>query len=183
MPVKTKIHAITPKIVMDWEQATKKASALEEEIIDRIDYILHFWFAAFGAKLEYWYFDGADEGEAGPIKMNIDSIWNFYVEVKNFPDNDMIFIDKDGDEYSWQSEIPTRWLYDDSFEEEITKGKAEYERREAERLAKKKQKAADKKTTGFKACRRCKEETFKRRASCSSQNIIRIHNGRNSYHR
>ncbi len=161
MPVKTKIHAITPKLVMDWEQATKKASALEEEIINRIDYILHFWFAAFGAKLEYWYFDGADEGEIGPIKMNIDTIWNFYVEAKNFPDDDMRFIDKDGDEYSWQSEIPTRWLYDDSFEEEITKGKAEYERRETERLAKKKQKAADKKLQDSKLVEDAKKKLSK----------------------
>lgn len=159
--IKTKKPAITPELVMKWENAVKQASKLEDEITDRIDYILHFWFSTFGAKLEWWYFDGAEEGEVGDIKINMDTIWNFYVEVKNYPDNDMSIIDKDGDVYSWQSEIPTRWLYDDNFEEEIVEGKAEFERREAERLAKKKQRTAEKKAQDSKLAEAAKKKLSK----------------------
>jgi len=160
---KKKVIAIAPKVVSQWEAARHEYKKLEDQILDRIDYILNTWFSIYGAKLEYWYFDGAAEGEVGDLHrfMNTDSIWSFYVETKNYPDNDMVFIDKDGDEYSWQSEIPTRWLYDDSFEEEIIKGKAEYERREEERLAKKKQKTANKKAQDEKLVEEAKKKLSK----------------------
>lgn len=141
------MKAISRKLVLDWKEAAAKAGKLEEEIVNRIDHILRTWFQIYGAKLEYWYFDGAAEGEVGDLHrfMNEDNIYNFYTEAKNYPENDLIFIDRDGDEYAWQSEIPTRWLYDDNFEEEIRQGKIKYELQEEERKAKKKQSAALKK--------------------------------------
>lgn len=142
-----KCEPITRGLVAQWHLSKKETIKLEEEILDRIDYILNTWFNIYGAKLDYWYFDGAEEGEVGDMSryFDDDSISGFYTEVENYPDGDMAFIDKEGDEYSWQSEIPTRWLFEEGFAEEITKGKAEYERLEAERKANKKKKAAAKK--------------------------------------
>lgn len=160
---KKKAPAITPSLVSNWEASRSSYKKLEDTILDRIDYILNTWFSIFGAKLEYWYFEGAAEGEVGDLHrfMSSDSIWNFHTEVKNYPDNDMIFIDRDGDEYVWQSEIPTRWLYDDNFEEEIKKGKEEFEKREVERLAKKKQKSAEKKAKDDLLAQQAKQKLSK----------------------
>lgn len=137
---------ITPNLIVNWQEAHAKASKFEDQIIDRIDYILNTWFEVFGSKLDYWYFDGADEGEVGNLSRYFDnnSISGFYVEVNKCP-NEMIIIDKDGHEWGWESEIPTRWLFEDGVKEEIVNGKAEYERRERERKEKKKQSAANRK--------------------------------------
>jgi len=137
---------ITRSLVMDWQEAHRKASKLEDAITERIDYVLKTWFEVFGAKLEYWYFDGADEGEIGDLYryFNDDNIYGFYVEVKGCPD-EMVIIDKDGDEWGWESEIQTRWLFEEGFKEEIIQGKALYEKREKERQeAKKKSREAKK---------------------------------------
>jgi len=138
---------ITRGLVKQWQLAKREVGKLEDEISERIDFILNTWFNIYGAKIDYWYFDDAAEGELGDMERYFgdDSIYGFYIELKNSPNGDMTFIDKEGDEYSWQSEIPTRWLFEEGFAEEITKGKAEYERLEAERKANKKKKAAAKK--------------------------------------
>lgn len=160
-----KIPAIAPSLVSNWEASRSTYKKLENTILDRIDYILNTWFSIYGAKLTCWYFDGAEESEVGDLHryMDTDSIWNFHVDVKGYPDNDMVFIDKDGEEYLWQSEIPTRWLYDEHFEEEIIKGKAEFEKREEERLAKKKkkQKSAEKKAKDDLLAQQAKQKLSK----------------------
>lgn len=158
--MQTKKPAITSKLVLQWQQSNSETAKLEDEIINRIDYILHVWFAAFNTKLEYWYFEGANEGEVGSINIDSDTIWGFHIKVNNYPD-DMSIIDKNGMEYSWQSEIPVRWLYDDSFEEEIIKGKKEYEQKSQERAAKRKQKADLKKIKNEKLIEQAKSKLSK----------------------
>lgn len=167
------MKAITRKLVLDWQEAARKAGKLEDEITSRIDYILRTWFDIFGAKLEYWYFEGAAEGEIGDLGrfLNEDTIYNFYTEVKNYPDDDMIFIDKDGDEYTWQSEIPTRWLYDDNFKEEIIKGKAEYKRLEEERKANKKATALAKKAKDEQLVADAKKKLSKEELAALKRNL------------
>jgi hypothetical protein len=142
------MKAISRKLVSDWKEAQSEAGRLKSEIIDRIYYIVETWFALYGAKLECCYFDCASENEFGDLDRNMDEdvVSNLYTECKNFPDdNELAFINKYGDEYSWQGEIPTRWLYDDSFKDEIIQGKAKYLQLEEERLAKKKQALSNKK--------------------------------------
>lgn len=137
---------ITHGLVLEWQETQRKASQLEDQIQKRITYILQVWFKAFGSKLETWYFNDAGEGEVGDLYRHFgdDSIHGFYVECKPRPKgNDeyesMVIFNKDGYEYGWESEIPTRWLYED-FESEIIEGKKKYD----EQLRLKKEKAAAK---------------------------------------
>lgn len=157
------MKAITRKLVSDWREAASKTGRFEEQIMRRIDYVLRTWFEIYGANLEYWYFEGAAEGNVGDLSrfMSEYSIYNLCVKAKNFPDNGLIFINKNGDEYCWQSEIPTHWLYDDNFENEIRLGKEKYARREEERKAKKKQSAAIKKEFNDKLVAQAKSKLSK----------------------
>lgn len=144
-----KEKSITPNLILEWENARSKADDLENQITDRIDYILKTWFEAFDTKLNTWYFDGAGEGEVGELAshMHKDNIWGIVVMLDdNLDESDMCIIDKDGDEWFWQSEIPVRWLFDDGFKEEIIQGKAAFEKKERERLEAKKRSKEAKKT-------------------------------------
>lgn len=131
---------ITPQLVSEWEVARSKASELENQITERIDYILNVWFKTFGGSLKYWYFDGAGENEVGDLAkyMGDESIYGLFIECNPNSKNEMVIINKDGSEWGWESEIPTRWLFED-FENEIINGKKLYEERAANRKAKKKE--------------------------------------------
>lgn len=137
---------IAKTLMNAWEVSRSATSKYEEIINDRIDYILRFWFEAFGGKLNYWWFEGADEGEVGDLyrHMNKTSINEIWVDCVNNSKEDMIILDKNGLEYEWQNEIPTRWLYED-FESEIIKGKQDFINRELERKNKKKELSAKQK--------------------------------------
>lgn len=123
-----KIVPITEDIVSEWEKHINLANKFEYTILDRITYVIRFWMETFGGKLDTWYFDGADEGEVGSLErhMGKDSVDSIYVICKPNPkDNDSnasVIIDKFGNEYQWESEIPIRWLFEDC-EEEIRNGK------------------------------------------------------------
>lgn len=134
-------------IVYDWKSAQSMASNLEEAITDRIDYILNTIFKTFDNKLSYWYFDGADEGELGDLskRMNDGEIDGICTEASKSSNGAMIIIDKFGVKWEFSGTIPTRWLYDNEFENELINGKIQYEEKEKIRKAKKKELAAAKK--------------------------------------
>lgn len=141
------IKPITKDLVDKWDDAVCTASQLEQEIINRVNYVISVWVSAFGGKLTNWWFSSADEGEMGHLAdhMSKDSIYSIHIECKPQPKpNDeysMVIIDKDGSEYGWESEIPLRWLFEDC-EDEIVKGKALYD----QKLIKKKEAAALRRT-------------------------------------
>jgi len=139
---------IKQNTVKEWKRIRSEAGALEEDIEQRITYIIRFWFEAFGSKLDTWYFDEAGEGEVGDLSrhMNDDEIDSIYVEMKSHSNQigDEYIIDKFGHEYGWESSIPTRWLFE-NFEQEIIDGKKLYEEKEAARKLKQKEKSAQKK--------------------------------------
>jgi len=125
--------------IESWEQYSTSAAALEAEIVLRIDYILTFLLDEFGCTLNNWFFDDAAEGQVGHLcdHMSFDYTSITGIELSdcdNFPD-DLCFIDKDGDEFYWQSEIPARWLTED-FEQEIIDGRTKLEEKEAARKLK-----------------------------------------------
>jgi len=123
-----------------WVAAKAIVGDLEEPIIERIDYILNYWFSAFDGKLDYWYFPDAGEGEVGDLysNMTLDTINKFVVCLEKQPsDYEMCIIDQDGDEYTWCNEIPTRWLFED-FESEIVEGKMKAIKAEEDNKAKRK---------------------------------------------
>lgn len=131
---------LTHNTYYQWQAAAANVGRLEDDITSRITYIITKWFEIFGAKLNTWYFDGAEENEVGDLSryMNDNNIWNIYVDSENFPDNELYIIDRFGKEYCWQSEIPTRWLFSD-FEKEIIEGKKLYEEKEEARKLKRKE--------------------------------------------
>jgi hypothetical protein len=138
---------ITKDQIKAWEKSYQETSNLEEDIQERIGYIIGVWMKAFGGKLTTWWFDGAEEGQVGTLidHINEDSIYSIYTqcdtEPKSNDDHDMVIIDKDDNEYGWQSEIPLRWLFED-FEQEIIQGKILYD----ERLKQKKENSVIKKS-------------------------------------
>lgn len=126
---------ITPNLITDWKNSVQVTRSLENDIIERIDYVIKTWFEVFGAKVKYWYFEGAGEDEVGDLfgYLKDDYIYGLFVETNTFPNN-MFIIDKYGNDYGWESEIKLRWLFEEDFKEEIKQGKALYKKREQERL-------------------------------------------------
>ena len=143
MTTKKKVvsRALDRKTINEARSAAIRAAALEEIIIDRIDYIIKKIVETFGLKLGCWYFPNAPEGEVGNLWTYYDDV-NINVETECSsaphlpPLKSMIIIDKDGDEWEFDSFIPTRWLFDQNFETELTEGKILYEKSEAERKQK-----------------------------------------------
>lgn len=45
--------------------ASKVFNDKKQKIVDRIDEVLHLVAATFGAEINYWYFENAEEGEVG----------------------------------------------------------------------------------------------------------------------
>lgn len=142
-----------------WELAMDEAGYLEHQIINRVTYIIEFWFQTFGAKVTNWYFDEAGEGMVGDLidNLNPNSISNIYTDCKPHPKGDMVIIDKHGDEYIWESEIPIRWLFED-FEDEVTNGKKLFEEKELTRKSKKKELSLAKKAEDEKLIAEAKKK-------------------------
>lgn len=129
---------LTKQQVKDWKMTQELAQQYEEVITDRITEVLNTFWGAFGAKVDYWYFDGAEEGEVGDLAsyMNDDEIYSICIGlVPNDPPGndgayDHVILDKDGNEFGWDSSIPTRWLFEDCTDE-IVKGKQAFEEKKA----------------------------------------------------
>jgi hypothetical protein len=164
-----KVEPIKPDVIKQWEKLATEAGKLEEKITDRMNYILHSLFEMYGAKLDTWYFDGAGEGEMGELSRYLrdDEIYGIVTELytrDRFRDKqvDIIFIDKNDHECSYEGAIPTRWLFED-FETEVLEGKKKYEEKEAARKLQakenlKKQKEEDKKLAEVAKAKLSKKE-------------------------
>lgn len=132
------MKVLTKQQIRDWKLTKELAQQYEEVITDRIEEVLNTFWRAFGAKVDYWYFDGAEEGEVGDLAsyMNDDEICNIWISlVPNDPPGndgpyDHVILDKDGNEFGWESSIPTRWLFEDCTDE-IIKGKQAFEEKKA----------------------------------------------------
>ena len=138
-----KVDLITQDLVFNYQLKRTECDELEAQIIYRIDYILNFIFDLESSKLNYWYFDGAQEGEIGNLNLScdnktiystIDSIVTDSVEKKK----NYSYILKDGKRWEYEGTLPSRWLFED-FEEELIEGKEKYELLEIERKQKTKQ--------------------------------------------
>lgn len=138
-----KVNLITQDLVFNCQLKRAECNELEAQIINRIDYILNFIFDLESSKLNYWYFDGAQEGAVGNLNLSydnktiystIDSIVTDSVKKKK----NYSYILKDGKQWEYEGTLPSRWLFED-FEEELIEGKKKYELLEVERKQKKNQ--------------------------------------------
>ena len=137
--------------IKGWKDAQQTARELEQGIVDRLDYVLKVWFKAFGCELNNWYFEGSEECSMGSLHLSGDSVYGIFIDDSLCNQkilDDMIIIDKDGNEYGWADEVPLRWLFDNDFEQEIVAGKKKYEdkelaRKEGLKIKRAKQKAED----------------------------------------
>lgn len=136
---------IAPQLLADWKKLYSETSKLENQICNRIDYIVKTVFKTFGAKLSTWYFYGAEEGEMGDLNR---ALYTDYFSVitelvrdrnGNYNHIDMVILLKDGSEWGFEGEYPTRWLFED-FEEELIEGKKKYQEKVQEEKNKKKEK-------------------------------------------
>lgn len=134
---------LTKSLVNDWKVARAASGKYEDMITERIDFILRRLFITFGMELDYWYFDGAGEGEVGDLGrwMGDTEIHGIVTEVTRRSSRaDIVILLKDGFEWGYDGSLPTRWLFED-FEQEVLSGKEKFEQQEIER---KKKKAATK---------------------------------------
>jgi hypothetical protein len=127
----TKKPVITHELISEWKAATKVAGKLENKIIDRLGYVVNFLFKTFKRRLETWYFVDAPEGGMGEFVYDDHDIW-VVTETPGHSYDDMTIIDKDGEVWSFEGIIPTRWLFED-FEQEVVEGKKKYEEQEEAR--------------------------------------------------
>jgi hypothetical protein len=168
----SKVKPITRGLVSEWNIASAEVGKMENQIVDRIDYIIRTWFQVFDSKLDYWYFDGAEEGQVGDLKNHMDSynISNIWTECKKDCSHEMVILDKNGDEYGWESAILTRWLFED-FEDEIINGKKLYLEKEIERKAKKKIASAQKKIEDTLLVEEAKKKLSKEELAALKRNL------------
>lgn len=132
MPTFTDItKPITPELVKEAEALAIRSGLLEEQIVDRINYIMQSIFKLFSKKNAYWYFYGAGEGEVGNLWAHYDQ-YHIDVVIDECPGESMVILLKDGTEWGFDDSIPTRWLFED-FETELTEGKKKYKELEETR--------------------------------------------------
>lgn len=127
-----KSKPITRGLVVDWEDNRRRADKLEEQIVDRMTYIIQTVCKTFDVKLETWYFSDAQEGQMGHLTWDEPELFSVW-DIRNR--KDMTIITESGEEYYFDNSIPTRWLFE-NFEEELEEGKKRYEEREEEKLKK-----------------------------------------------
>lgn len=123
------------------------AGGYSGKILDRITYVLRAIYKEFGAELDYWYFDGAGEGEVGDLDSHLDkdSIHSFMIFTKEPYEGDEMFAKLDDGTYAeFGYDFPTRWLYED-FEDELSRGVAIVKQEALDEEKKKAEKKAAKK--------------------------------------
>jgi hypothetical protein len=154
-----KAAPLTTALVANAQELAKQSGILDEQIINRIHYIMVSVFNLFKKKDAYWYFYGAGEGEVG-------NLWSHYgsneisIVADNCPGEEMVIIDKFGDDWGFGDSIPTRWLFED-FEKELTEGKLKYEQKELDRKAKQKAMSAEKKQEDLELIKIAKKKLSK----------------------
>ena len=155
---------ISPFAVSNWKEIKKQTDKIEGEIIERLDYIIRFLHKTFGVKLGTWYFYGAGEGRMGELCYEDDAI-NVVTELDRSSDGEyhskeMCIIDDNGDEWMFDSYIPTRWLFE-AFEQEIIDGKVKYEVVKKAKQEKEKAKRLQKKEEAKKLAESAKQKLTK----------------------
>lgn len=128
-----------------WRSLKKDVGRIEDEIVNRISYVWYTINNAFGNEVDTWYFDDAGEGEVGNLDIDDSFVSSIQTDYKKKSTGDMAILLKDGSEFGFYSEFPTRWLFED-FEQELIEGKKKYEeqevaRKEAEKIKRQRQKA------------------------------------------
>jgi len=137
------------------EQLSKELELLDESISDKLDNIFHIIGDVFGFTFNFWYIDGAEEGELGDLSKIIDRRYDgINVESIIWPNECKIseidpVIILQNDELGLSETIPKRWLFEDLevIKKEIIDGKAKFELEEAKKkkaLAAKKETAKEK---------------------------------------
>ena len=139
------IPPVTQEFVNNWKALSTQVGEYEDEIVARIDYIIRMVFKVFDKKdTDYWWaFYGAEEGSVGELYRGLsdDSIL-VEIELRSDDNTKMIIILNDGSEWSFNGSggiFPRRWLHED-FMQELIDGKRLYEKAEAERRRKRKEK-------------------------------------------
>lgn len=125
------VEPITPELIKEAEALAIQSGRLEEQIVDRINYIMESIFSLFSKKSAYWYFYGAGEGEVGNLWANYNQS-HIDMVIDECPGESMVVLLKDGTEWGFDDSIPTRWLFED-FETELTEGKKKYKELEEDR--------------------------------------------------
>jgi hypothetical protein len=145
------MRPLTPATIATWKKA-KAAPSPEQDIIDRIGYIIRTIYKEIGEELSTWYFDGADEGEVGIIDIDDYGTGLFGTSIVYEPGlyDTMVKLKKEGVIDLGGDGLPTRWLYED-FEDELRAGIVAYEKHQvAEKEARAKKKIATTKSKNEK---------------------------------
>lgn len=132
MNSKDKTKPLAHGLVADWQESRKRADALEEDIVDRMGYVIQTICKTFNAQYETWYFSDAQEGQMGHLTWDEPELFSVW-DIRNR--KDMAILTKDGEEYRFDNSFPTRWLFE-NFEDELTDGKRRFDEREEEGLKK-----------------------------------------------
>ncbi len=144
------MKVLTKQQFENWKESKNLVLQYEEDVTNRIEEVLNIFWGVFGAKVDYWYFEGADEGEIGDLNshMNNDEIYGIRIGLvpldpligSKFTNTDVpigndgpynhVILDKEGNEFDWDGSIPTRWLFENC-KDEIIKGKQAFEEKKA----------------------------------------------------
>lgn len=126
-----KVKIVTKELMDQRLKLANDLYKIDSQIVGRIDYILNFWFKAFNNKIMSWSFSGRQEGESYSYQHVRKDALSDIIVFADYNDDLMQIILKDGKTYSWEAQILTRWLFEDSFEEEILNGKKLMEKKNA----------------------------------------------------
>ena len=111
----------------NWINYKNLAEESEEKITDRIDDILVRLFELNDFHVDYWYFDGANEGEVGSVKIRHGKICDLIVYVKRarialqpgFKSREVgsvkLKIPSSSTCLDWDGTRPIKWLFDSNF--------------------------------------------------------------------
>jgi hypothetical protein len=121
-----KIEKIDITDVANYNKLRAAANTIENNIADRIEYVLKKIYEVYGGSFDTWYFDGAAEGEVGDIHgaISSDYVSGFVFYGRKGP-RPMGSILHDETEVNLEYDFPTRWLYEE-FEDELAEGKQKF---------------------------------------------------------
>lgn len=125
---------LEPNLLDKREKLANKLAGIDDEIFDRIGFILNTIYDTFEKTLFNWYFYGASEGSVGDFgsNHNEDEVSGFVLDPPAVGRGWEIILD-DGTEWTLNHGIfPTRWLYED-FEKELIEGKKKFEEKRKSR--------------------------------------------------
>ena len=122
----------------DYMEAENRLSQLEEVLTDRIGYIIDKLHDICGINYEYWYFEGAPEGDVGKPDIDQYTVSSLVVDYGCNGYKSIKLILKDGEEWILEESFPSRWLFED-FEQEVIDGKKKFDAKEKARKEKAKQ--------------------------------------------